>query len=233
MKRALIIFTRVPIPGKTKTRLRQILTPEECAEAHSAFLRDQIDACTRPDRWDLTVFFGSEGPLEVLRTLLPGQNEFEPQTGETLGERMEQAIRSTLERGYDRCVLVGADLPELTADRIVEAFEALEESDAVLGPTADGGYYLVGCRRPCPELFAGQSYVGNTVYEQTLRAARDAGLVVRTVLPLQDMDEPQDLRELARRLQKKPETCCPDTRKFLRNLGWMPEERKPNDHYTS
>ena len=124
MKQALILFTRVPAAGKTKTRLLRALSPADCARAHEAFLRDEFENC-RGDFWDILIFHGKEGPVSVLKSFLPDQNRFFLQTGETLGEKMDHSIREALGMGYDRCVLVGADLPELTGTRIAAAFEAL------------------------------------------------------------------------------------------------------------
>ena len=70
MKQALILFTRVPVQGKTKTRLQAALTPAQCVEVHCAFLQDLFAACNDP-RWDLLVFYGQEGPLSILQKLLP------------------------------------------------------------------------------------------------------------------------------------------------------------------
>ena len=71
MKQALILFTRVPIAGKTKTRLQTALTPEQCAQAHSAFLQDVASSCLSPQQWDLLVFYGEEGPLMRIWQELP------------------------------------------------------------------------------------------------------------------------------------------------------------------
>lgn len=219
MKQALILFTRVPQPGKTKTRLLGLLTAEACADAHAAFLQDQAEACRDPARWELLIFYGGEGPVPVLRQLLPEQDRFFPQEGSGIGEKMDRAIRRTLAMGYERCVLVGTDLPELSRERIGEAFSMLRRKDIVLGPTPDGGYYLIGTGKPCPELFEGQRYGGSTVLESTEAAARMAGLQTGRLPELCDVDEPEDLRALADRLAGQPVEICPHTRTFLRRLS--------------
>lgn len=219
MKQALILFTRVPVQGKTKTRLQAALTPAQCVEVHCAFLQDLFAACNDP-RWDLLVFYGQEGPLSILQELLPDQRQFFPQQGNILGEKMDNAIAQTLAMGYDRCVLVGADLPELHRGIIAAAMQSLDQSPLVLGPTMDGGYYLIGSRMRCSFVFAGQSYGGSTVFEQTMAAIKAAGYCCRTVQPLHDVDSPQDLRALADRLHQQPAACA-HSRQFLRRLGWM------------
>lgn len=221
MKQALILFTRVPTEGKTKTRLQTALTSVQCVEAHCAFLRDMTAACTSPDQWELLVFYGDEGPLASLQKILPEQQKYFPQQGASLGEKMDRAITQTLSIGYERCVLVGADLPELNRNIIAQAMHTLKENQLVLGPTADGGYYLVGSTKPCPQIFSGQSYGGSSVFENTVAAAREAGLSLGTVASMEDIDQPEDLRKLAERLNRQPDSVCPHSRQFLRKLGWL------------
>ena len=139
MKQALILFTRVPIAGKTKTRLQTALTPEQCAQVHSAFLQDVASSCLSPLQWDLLMFYGEEGPLSVLQGLLPQQKDFFLQQGKTLGEKMDRAITDTFKMGYNRCVLIGADLPLINREIIAQAMRVLEETSLVLGPTVDVG----------------------------------------------------------------------------------------------
>lgn len=219
MKQALIVFTRVPAEGRTKTRLQGALTPSQCALAHQAFLRDIVLACSAPRQWDLLIFYGDEGPLSLLRQLLPEQRAFFPQRGDSLGEKMDRAIRETLEMGYTSCVLIGSDLPLLHRGIIARAMEALRENDLVLGPTQDGGYYLIGSCRPCTAVFTHQRYGGSSVFEDTLEAARRAGLRCGQVDLLRDVDEPEDLRALARQLAGGDEERCPNSKAFLRELG--------------
>lgn len=224
-RRALILFTRVPEPGKAKTRLEPELSPEQCAQAQRAFLRDIFAACLVPDEWDTLVFYGGEGPLEDLKRLLPGQCEFYPQRGADLGAKMDSAIRSALAMGYAECVLTGTDVPELSRDIIAEAFTKLADNDLVLGPTLDGGYYLIGSRIECTAVFTGQTYGSGSVLANTLAAARGAGLSCAVTHLMQDVDEPEDLRALSLRLAQSDE-ACPSTRAFLLELGWMAETKR-------
>lgn len=195
MKRAWICFTRVPLPGRTKTRLLPLLTPEECAALHRAFLRDLSAVASGLDA-ALFVAHTPEAGWEQLRPLFPQAAGFFPQEGEGLGQRMANALERVLSLGYDACVLTGSDLPELTAAQLESGFRALERADTVLGPADDGGYYLVGLKRPCPALFERQSYGGSSVLESTLAAAAQAGLSTALALPCRDVDTPEELRAL-------------------------------------
>lgn len=201
MKRAWICFTRVPLPGRTKTRLLPLLSPEECAALHRAFLRDLSAVASTLDA-ALFVAHTPEAGWEQLRPLFPRAAGFFPQEGEGLGQRMSHALEWVLSLGYDACVLTGSDLPELTAAQLESAFRALERADAVLGPSDDGGYYLVGLKRPCPALFERQSYGGSSVLESTLAAAAQAGLSTALALPCRDVDTPEELRALGARCRE-------------------------------
>lgn len=214
MKRALICFTRPPVPGRTKTRLMPLLTGEACAALQTAFLRDIAGVCGRVDA-DLYAAYAPEGDGDVLRDIFPAALDVFPQTGGDLGERMHRALARVLALGYGACVLIGSDLPELTAEHLYAAFAALEEADVTLGPTADGGYYLVGLKKPCRDLFAGQRYGHASVYENALAAVRAAGLRFRPAPPCRDVDVPEDLARL-------PGTVRPDshTARLLHTLTW-------------
>ena len=196
MKKAIICFTRVPRAGQTKTRLLPILTPEQCAGLHWVFLKD----LSHVYRWveaDLFVAYTPDPGWVQLKGIFPTATDFFPQSGDGLGEKMDHAIQNVLALGYDAVVLTGTDLPLMTATHLESGFAALESSDLVIGPTADGGYYLVGAKQPCTPIFVGQRYGGASVYENTLSAARAAGFTVGTALSCGDVDTPEDLRQLA------------------------------------
>lgn len=196
MKKAVICFTRVPRPGVTKTRLLPLLPPRHCAGLHRAFLRDLAAVYSGMDA-ALYVAHTPDPDWEMLKAVFPMASGFFPQEGSGLGEKMDHALRHVLALGYDAVVLTGADLPALTTAHFDSGFAALERADIALGPTPDGGYYLIGCKAPCPALFTGQRYGGSTVYENTLAAAAAAGYTVGTALTCADVDTPEDLRTLA------------------------------------
>lgn len=216
IRRAVILFTRVPEPGKTKTRLMPAYTPEECAAIHTGFLR-QIAAEAGQVYADLRVYVTPSAEDPAFRALFPKNTEFFLQEGEDLGARMERALAETLAAGYDAAVLVGTDLPELTAEDFRCAFRILEQRDVVLGPTGDGGYWLIGLTAPSHAPFKPKEYGVGTVFENTLSGIRAAGLSVGTVRTLDDVDTPEDLRAYRERSRLKragklpfPKTELPD-----------------------
>ena len=156
MKRAVIVFTRVPIPGQTKTRMMPYFSPEECAKLHENFLKDIAQECEKVNA-DIFVCYTPKKGKAYLEKLFRKAKEYIPQTGEGLGERMYQAIEYVLEKGYDSCVLIGTDIPELKCSDLEYAFRLLDVNDVVFGPTVDEGYYLVGMKRPVCDITAYRS----------------------------------------------------------------------------
>lgn len=187
-KKAVILFTRVPEPGKVKTRMMSVYTGEECAKMQTCFLQD-ITRELRKTGADLFVCYDPSGPKRAIRRIC-GYLE---QRGDGLGERMLNAFKEVLGRGYDSCVLVGSDLPELTAADIKSAFAELELNDAACGPTEDGGYYLIGMHRALPELFDGRSYGHDRVIDELREAAASNGISMGLIRTRRDMDTPDDV----------------------------------------
>ena len=196
MKQAVICFTRVPRPGQTKTRLLPILTPEQCAKLHWAFLKD-LNEVYRQVEADLFVAYAPDPEWEQLKQVFPDAR-FLVQKGQDLGQRMYRALRTVLELGYEGAVLTGADLPLMGKAHLDSGFAGLEAADVVLGPTSDGGYYLVGMKEPRKALFQIDGYGGGSVYHNTIAAAHQAGLTVSAALTCGDVDTPEALRQLAR-----------------------------------
>ena len=202
MKKAIICFTRVPRPGQTKTRLLPVLAPEQCVGLHWAFLKDLADLYRDLDA-HLFVAYTPDPDWELLKTVFPHAG-YIAQKGNDLGERMYRAIRTVLELDYESVILTGSDLPMMTAGHFHSGFAVLEENDIAIGPTSDGGYYLIGMKHPCREVFRIGGYGGSSVFENTVAAAKSAGLSVGLALPCDDVDTPEDLRTLA-------ETVSPDS----------------------
>ena len=199
MDRALICFTRAPLPGRTKTRLQPVLSGAACAALHAAFLLDIAQVC-RQVAAALYVAYAPEGGQGRLPELFPSARALFPQEGADLGARMAAALDRVLALGHSPCVLIGSDLPLLTPGHLEGAFQALERADATLGPTADGGYYLVGLRESCPALFTGKRYGCGDVYGDAVAALQAAGVSFAPAPACPDVDIPEDLAALRRAL---------------------------------
>lgn len=192
MKQAIILFTRLPIAGQTKTRLQKIFSPDDCAGLHKAFLKD-LSICLELTELDYFVFYTPNGDDKDLRNIFEYAIDYKLQKGSDLGEKMYNAISSVLESGYESCVLIGSDIPQIEAKDFFVAFEELRYSDIVLGPTLDYGYYLVGMKKPYLEVFKNQVYGEGSVLKNTIEAIKTANLSYKLISPHTDIDEPEDV----------------------------------------
>lgn len=202
MKRAIIIFTRIPLPGHTKTRMMPVLKPDECAKLHICFLKDIKTACDETFI-DFFICYAPEGDnqLKILKKIFGNQKEYFPQTGDSLGERMYHAFCEVRNRGYHSCILIGTDVPELSGKDIRRAFDALKRCDVVFGRTLDGGYYLVGMKHPRKEVFGLDAYGHASVFEDTLKELERRKLKIGYTRTLSDMDTPADLNGYRERMR--------------------------------
>ena len=185
----LILFGRYPVPGRTKTRLIPLLGAARAAE----FQRDLTENILRTDRSfarrhpiDLEGCFEG-GSLRKLRQWLGMDLIFSPQIPGDLGHRMEDAFLKAFREGARHVILHGTDIPGLTVGHLSDAFDALTRHDVVLGPSTDGGYWLIGMKKPA-DLFKGIEWGTPSVFGKTLAAARDRGLSVQVLSSLTDMD---------------------------------------------
>lgn len=186
----------MPKAGVTKTRLMSLLSGEQCAALHTAFLQD-IARVYRETHADLFVFYTADPNWHMLTDIFPFAKGFFPQRGADLGKRMLNAISHILDTGYDGVILTGTDLPRLTTEHLQSGFAALDKADIAIGPNPDGGYYLIGMTQPHAAPFAPKGYGGESVYQATLEGITSAGLTYCEALPCGDVDTPDDLRELA------------------------------------
>jgi hypothetical protein len=192
----LIVFTRYPVPGKTKTRLIPILGPAGAAElqrqlTEKTFRTAQAFASKYPAALQVCYDGGSE---EQMRRWLRPHVLFSMQRPGNLGERMAAAFQDAFRGGCGRVVLIGTDVPDLSIRHLETAFDALEDRDVVLGPSTDGGYWLVGLKRPTP-IFDNIPWGTGEVLAQTLSVSRDRGLSTYGLDPLTDIDRGEDLGE--------------------------------------
>lgn len=212
MKQAVICFTRVPKAGQTKTRLMPYLSGAQCARLHWAFLQDLNGIYASLDA-DLFVAHTPDPDWEQLKAIFPTARFF-PQEGDGLGQKMNHALNQVLALGYEKCILTGSDLPLMTAAHLQSGFDALDTAHVTLGPTSDGGYYLVGVTAESPFLFENQTYGCGNVFDNTVAAAEAAGKTVSAAPCCDDVDTPEDLKKLLLALDPASHTAA-----YLRSLG--------------
>lgn len=191
-ERLLIVFSKNPVQGRVKTRLAASIGDREALDVYET-LRQITERETAEAECARSVFYSDFIPENDL-FLTSGTRAF-LQRGADLGERMHRAFVEGFALGFRHVALIGTDCPELGAFLIDRAFDALEECDAVFGPARDGGFYLVGLKRPEPAIFLGRKWSTPQVLQDSLRIVRDLGME-HTLLPaLSDIDTVDDLME--------------------------------------
>ncbi len=201
MKRAILVFLKHPTPGNVKTRLAADIGDEEAAEAYRKLVCRVLEQCRMANPDVLAIAYDPPEHLDEIRQWLkpwlvafPGRLEWIPQAGGDLGERLEAATRDLFQRtGIAAVAVVGTDCVHLGSKTFEKCWNALEEdSDAVFGPTEDGGYYLVGLRKPQPVLFRDIPWSSGTTLQSSLVAAISANLTT-VLLPVRfDVDTSEE-----------------------------------------
>lgn len=191
----LIVMTRLPRVGRNKTRLIPALGPAGATAMHERLARHTIGRASA---------FALMHPGTALRICLDGGSapdgrawlgdcDCRIQVDGDLGQRLAAAVDEAFATGARRVVVIGTDCPSLDEPLLAEAFAALDRSDLVFGPAADGGYYLIGLGRPCPQVFRGIDWGGPEVLHQSLEAARASGHAAALLEVRPDVDTPDDL----------------------------------------
>jgi len=189
-KKRLIIFVKNPIEGEVKTRLASSLGDEKALEVYQQLLKitagvaEDVNAeklvsyskyVEESDDFDETIFDKSV------------------QKKGDLGEKMKHAFRDGFDEGFNRIVLIGSDCPEITQSLIDKAFKKLYEFDSVIGPSDDGGYYLIGLSRFIPEIFDDVEWSTSSVFSSTIKALDDLEATYHVLKKLNDIDTENDL----------------------------------------
>ncbi|KAK3242929.1 hypothetical protein CYMTET_47400 [Cymbomonas tetramitiformis] len=202
-KEALIIFARLPVPGKVKTRLAAGVGPELACTFYKCCSEYIMSETTRLKNVKKYLFYSSEQEFDGVKQWLEDnslgehlQTMCQDQTPD-LGHRMSNAFETVLLNAeVSKAVIIGTDVPDLNAEVISAAFSALDNAEVVAGPAVDGGYYLLGMKEFHPELFQGIEWSTETVLQATQAAAKAANLFVapaNSIPTLQDIDTVSDL----------------------------------------
>lgn len=193
--RALIVFAKVPIPGAVKTRLTSLISAEEAAELYAAFLEDALEQYAALNV-DVRLYLAPSDD-KMPAQIMPPSITTHVQKGSGLGARMQQAFLETFMSGYQRVAIIGTDHPTLPSALISFAFETLEhQKQIVVGPSDDGGFYLLGMNEFYGALFRNMTYSHEEVFSQTIERVKDTPAEL-TVLPVwYDIDTPADLQRL-------------------------------------
>ncbi len=213
---AVFIMAKAPRAGEVKTRLCPPLSPVEATELYRAFLLDKIEQ-VRALRWAIpAIAYTPAEERAVFQTIAPGFLLF-PQEGADLGAKLANSFEYLFKHGYTGALAVDSDTPTLPSEFLERtlALIAKPDVDVVLGPSEDGGYYLIGLRRPHRELFEEIAWSTPVVLTETIRRAEARGLRVRLLPPWFDVDTAEDLERLRSHLEKTDGLGPRHTRRFL------------------
>jgi len=216
---AVAVMARVPGAAPVKSRLHGALTPERATDLYRCFLLDRLDALAAvPDIARLIAFTPPEAGA-LMAALAPAGFRLLPQEGETLDARLTRLFARLLAEGHAGAVALDSDSPTLPMAYVAEGARTLADglADVVVGPSDDGGYYLVGVRAPRPALFDGVPWSSPHTRRATLDRARTLGLSVRLLPPWFDVDTAADLARLRAELTGR--TAPPRTAAFVRDLA--------------
>jgi rSAM/selenodomain-associated transferase 1 len=215
---ALLIMAKCPTPGRTKTRLAPALSPQQAATLYECFLRDTIDLVRQVPNVRPVVAYLPPGEQAYFAELAP-DFEYYQQEGPDLGARLDNGLTHYLSLGYRQVAAVNSDGPTLPLAYLIAAFEELgREADAVLGPSDDGGYYLIGLKRPAPRLLRGVRMSTPRVTIDTLALAAEEDLHVALLPSWYDVDDAQSLARLQAELATAPPEVAPHTQAFFRGI---------------
>lgn len=194
----IIIFTRYPEPGLTKTRLIPELGPEKAADLQRRMTEhtmSQVAGLMTAAGPAVEIRYQDGSPAEMADWLGPGYS-YQSQGHGSLGEKMNRAFLENFAKGRQAVLIIGADCPALSRQTIEKTLAGLKENDLVLGPAFDGGYYLIGLRKKAPSLFTDIPWGTGTVLAATLERAEQGGLSHLLLEQLNDIDRPEDLNAL-------------------------------------
>lgn len=220
---AVVVMARYPTQGQTKTRLARTLGDNDTVHLYRAFLTDLIHHHAGQAYTLCWTYTPNDVDYQTLIEALarsisaPVQNmRYFPQQGADLGERLHYAFHWTHDQGYQYTFVIGSDSPQIRAETIAHARAALDEADVVPGPSDDGGYYLLGMKRP-HDVFSNIPMSTSRVTAMTIEAAQRQGLRVQTIETLFDVDEMPDLQRLAV-LLKQDRSLAPATASYLEHI---------------
>ena len=198
MKICVIVFAKNPVPNQVKTRLIPTLSPEQAATLYTAFLTDWCETLAKLSGVDLIIAYTPPEAESDLQTLIGDDATYIPQIGTDLGERLTSATQWAAKQGYTKILLVGSDSPTLPISYISKALTLLDSRDIAIGPSTDGGYYLIGFSAAnvavaVPFVFEEISWSTADVFQQTITRICSAKVTVGLLPPWYDIDTAEDL----------------------------------------
>lgn len=201
----LAVLAKFWTPGRVKTRLAAAIGDDAAAELHRQFVATTLNrmADVGRCRWLAAAPPDAVQQFQRLSAATPGNWSVVPQQGGDLGERMKRLIETAFAAGIKRVVLIGSDSPDLPTERVEQAFQRLTEYPVVIGPSADGGYYLIGASQGVPPIFDDMPWSSSSLAQCTLRRLAQAQIACSLLEPWRDVDDHADLVALYDRLTQR------------------------------
>lgn len=215
----LVVYARAPQPGRAKKRLAAQWGQKRAADLYWAMLADTLAlasraASTLPATATVALADSNDTSQKILREMWAGDIHF--QCEGDLGERLLHSFITMTGLGFDRACIIGSDCPDLPTEYLESAFDGLQRNDLVLGPTGDGGFYLIGTSRPLPpDFFCNVTWSSESTLRDVLQSATRHGLSTQSLAPWHDVDYLDDVRTLETRLRSAPATSAPSSRRYL------------------
>ena len=216
---AVAIMAKQPVPGAVKTRLRPLLSDGDIAALYDSFLRDRISQ-VRSLRGVAPVIAYTPAESRPFFEQLAPDFLLLPQVGDSLSTRLTCIFRQLLDMGHDGVIATDSDSPTLPTEYLQRALDSLaaQDADVVLGPSDDGGYYLIGLRQLHTALFDAMPWSTPQVYDETLRRAARLGLGATSLAAWYDVDTPVEFKRLRAEVARLGTPAPKHTRRFL--AGW-------------
>ncbi len=199
--RCLIVFVKYPQPGQVKSRLAKDFDDDFAAGLYKAFVLDILECAMKGD-WGLRIYFYPPKKENEIKKLFGKDHNYRPQRSADLGARMKNAFADCFSEGFKSVVLIGSDFPDLPLKIIEDAFAVLDSpSDAVIGPAADGGYYLIGLKTETflSDIFSGLPWSTASVFLETLKILQACSQRTEILPEWRDVDTRDDLINLMER----------------------------------
>jgi uncharacterized protein len=193
-KKCILLFIKSPEMGTVKSRLAKDIHEDAVLALYKHFVLDilkTVETCGH----SLIIYFYPSGAKDVVSAWLGERYTYMPQVGKDLGQRMEHAFRNTFTAGFEKVIIIGSDVPDLTCSLLNESF-VFDHCDTVLGPSHDGGYYLIGLKRNkfAPEIFKGIPWGTERVLGDTMDVFQKIKYTVHLLHSKRDIDRIEDLR---------------------------------------
>lgn len=216
-------MAKAPLPAQVKTRMIPSLDPLTVSNLYYNFLLDKIEQ-VKNIKAQAFIAYTPETEFDFFRSIAPPGFDLINQVGSDLGERLANISRSLFGHGFKKVLILDSDTPNLPVEYIEKGLEQLDNSDVVIGPCEDGGYYLIGLRASQPHLFRDIPWSTSRVTELTVNKAQSSGLIVSLLEKWYDIDTPEDLKRLKNEMElpsnnRKNSFSCENTCSAISKLN--------------